>query len=242
MLWKDPKGYGELPLSSKIGLSLFLVLAGIGYLLGFVNILLSYSPVDQQPGMSIEDIRISFYGAREMTALESSIDGAMRQYFASDKNYEVTKDWLAAGATEDAFVESIKPIFDTSCSTCHSQAAQVADVVTETYADVEEHLVQDTGKSVGRLVSLTHTHLLATLVLVFILAMIFGGTRFSEKIKVIFITLSFGAIFLDLGSWWLAKLSGAMAPLVIVGGVSLGFSFAVLVLLSLYDIWLAKTK
>ena len=240
MFWKDAKGFGDAPMSSKIGVSLFLVLAGVGYLLGFANILLTYSDVDQKPGLSVQDIRISFYGAREMTALEASIDGSMKQYFTSDADYQATKQWIADGAKEEEWESTIQPIFAASCVMCHSEAAKVAGVALETYPEVEEHLVQDTGKSVGRLVSLTHTHLLGTMTVIFILAMIFSYTRFSEPLKLIVMILSFGSIVLDLGSWWLAKLSGALAPLVIIGGASLGLSFAILVLLSLYDVWLRK--
>ncbi len=240
MFWKDPTGYGGFSLSSKIGLSLFLILAGIGYLLGFTNIVLTYSATDQKPGLSVEDIRIAFYGAREMTALESAVDGSMRQYITSDADYDTVKRWLAAGASESEWDAKVKPIFAASCNVCHSQAAQVAGVVTETYPDIETHLVQDTGKSIGRLVSLSHSHLLGTLVVIFLLAMVFANTRFSETLKLIAMIVSFGAIIIDIGSWWLAKLSGALAPLVILGGSALGLSFAGLILLSLYDIWLRK--
>lgn len=239
MFWKDSLDMRELPLSSKIGITAFLILAGVGYLLGFANILITYSPTDQEPGLSIKDVQISFYGARDMTAFEASIDGSMKQYFTSDDDYNKVKDWLAAGFDEEGY-EGLKPIMDVSCNTCHSSGAQVAGVVTETYADIEGFLVQDTGKSVGRLVSLTHTHLMSTMVLIFGLAMIFSRTQFSELIKTIVMSLAFGALVLDLGSWWLAKLAKGFAVLVILGGASLGVTFAALVLLSLYDLWIRK--
>ena len=180
MFWKEANGFGDVPLSSKIGISLFLILAGVGYLLGFANIVLTYSDVDQEPGLSIADIRISFYGARDKTALESAIDGGMKQYFQSDKDYDTTKAWLTAGATEEEFDAKILPIFALSCNMCHSEVARVADVSTETYADVEPLLAQDTGKSVSRLVGLSHTHLLSTIVVLFILAMIFPAPGLSS--------------------------------------------------------------
>ena len=239
MFWKEPTGLKTLSKSSKIAVTAFLIIAGIGYLLGFANIVLSYSPVDQEPGMSIRDIQISFYGARDKTALEGSIDGTMKEYFSSEADYQATKNWLAEGATEEGFAE-IAPIFEVSCNICHSTDAEVAGVVTETYADLEPFLAQDTGKSISRLVSLSHTHVLATLPVVFLLVFIFSFTKFKENLKIGVVTLSFVAIILDVGTWWLAKLSAAAAPLVIVGGVSLAVSFALLVLLSLYEMWVKK--
>lgn len=239
MFWKDSLDMRELPVSSKIGITAFLILAGIGYLLGFGVILNTYGPTDQEPGLSIADVRISFYGAREMTAYEASIDGSMKQYFTSDDEYQKVKDWLAAGFTEEGY-GGLKPIMDVSCNTCHSAGAAVAGVVTETYEDIKPFLVQDTGKSWGRLLSLTHTHLMSTMVLIFGLVLIFTRTQFSELIKRIVITFSFAALVVDLGSWWLAKLAGGFAFLVILGGASLGVTFAALVLMSLYDLWIRK--
>jgi len=88
MFWKDPKGLKSIPMYSKVGISILLVVAGVGYLLGFANIVVSYAPIDEQPGLSIQDIRISFYGAREKTKLEKAIDGTMKEYL-----YPLRKAW-----------------------------------------------------------------------------------------------------------------------------------------------------
>ena len=240
MFWKETKGLKELNPSSKIAITLFLLIAGIGYLLGFFNILLSYSPVDQEPGLSLRDIQISFYGARETTILEASIDGSMKEHFQSDAEYQATKDWLAGGASEEGFA-AIEPIFESSCNTCHSADVQVPGVVTETYADVEPLLAQDTGKSISRLVSISHTHVLAILPLIFLLVFIFSFTAFKEKVKTVVMALAFLTILLDVGSWWLAKTSPAAATMVIIGGSSLAVAFAVLILGSLYDMYVKRT-
>lgn len=241
MFWKEAKGLGTVPVSSKVALTLFLLVAGLGYLLGFLNIYLTYSPTDQKPGMSVADIRIAFWGARESTKMEKAVDGSMRQYFASDADYKTLKDWVSSGADKAAFDAQVKPILGTSCSTCHSAEARVADVVTVTYEDIQPLLAQDTGKSVSRLVSLSHTHILATLPVVFILVFIFSFSRFGEGLKTVVMGFSAIAIVLDVGAWWLAKLSAALAPLVILGGVCLAVSFLALIVLSLYDLWLVKS-
>ena len=83
MFWKDSPGLKKLPVSAKIGITAMLILAGIGYLLGFANIYLTYNLKDGNPGFSLDDISKSFYGDREITALEKSIDSSMKEYFAS---------------------------------------------------------------------------------------------------------------------------------------------------------------
>jgi hypothetical protein len=239
MFWKDPQGLKSIPMYSKVGISILLIVAGVGYLLGFATIYSTYSPVDQQPGMSVADIRIAFYGAREKTRLEKSIDGTMREYFADEAGYQATKDWIAAGAKEADFPR-IKQIFDVSCNTCHSADAQVAGVVTETYADVSEYLNQDTGKSVSRLISLSHTHVHGTLPVMFALIFIFSFTLYKNWLKTLVIAFSAAAILIDVGTWWLAKLAAALAPLVILGGLALAVANAALILLPLYELWIKK--
>lgn len=239
MFWKDPKGLKSIPMYSKIGISILLVVAGVGYLLGFANIVVSYAPIDEKPGMSIEDIRIAFYGAREKTKLEKSIDGTMKEYFTDGAGYQTTKEWIAAGAAEDGFPR-IKEIFDVSCNTCHSADAQVAGVVTVEYEDVAGYLKQDTGKSISRLVSISHSHVHGTFPVMFALIFIFSFTLYKDWIKTVVIAFSAVAILADVGAWWLAKLSGALAPVVILGGLALALANAALILLPLYELWIKK--
>ena len=240
MLWKhEAEGLHNLPISRRISMTIFLVITGIGYIFGFFNILLSYGSNDGQPGLSIKDVQIAFYGARDKTALEKSIDGSMRTYFASDGDYDKVKEWLADGFKESDF-ETVKPILDTSCNTCHSSAAQVADVVLETYEDNKEYLVQDTGKPVPRLVAISHTHILAAVTVVFILVSIFCATTYPMQLKVILCAWSYFTIALDVGGWWLAKASPNLAFMVILGGASMGTAWGLLIVLPLIEMWLKK--
>jgi hypothetical protein len=210
MFWKDPKGLKNIPMYSKIGISILLIVAGVGYMLGFATIYSTYSPIDEKPGMSVADIRIAFYGNRAKTRLEKAIDGSMRQYFADQAGYEATKGWIASGARE-------------------------AD-----YGDVGEYLQQDTGKSVSRLISLSHVHVHGTLPVMFALIFIFSFTLYKDWLKTVVIAFSAAAILIDVGSWWLAKLAGALAPLVLLGGLALALANAALILLSLYELWIKK--
>ncbi len=239
MFWKDPKGLKSIPMYSKVGISILLIVAGVGYLLGFANIIVSYAPIDEQPGLSIRDIRIAFYGAREKTKLEKSIDGTMKEYFLEEAGYEASKEWIAAGAKEADFPR-IKEIFDVSCNTCHSADAQVAGVVTVEYADVAEYLKQDTGKSVSRLISLSHTHVHGTMPVMFALIFIFSFTLYKNWIKTLVIAFSAASILADVAAWWLAKLAAFLAPVVILGGLTLALANAALILLPLYELWIKK--
>jgi hypothetical protein len=239
MFWQEKKGLANIPASGKVAVTAFLVLMGISYIFGFFNIYLSYSPVDQKAGLSIEDIQIAFHGGRDKTQLEKSIDGTMREYFNTDNDYTSVKSWIRSGAGEKEF-DGVKQIFDAMCVGCHSKDNPTADVILETYKDVKQHLSRDTGKSIPRLVSLSHTHLFSVGIVIFLLAFIFSFTKFSEKIKAAIFSFAFFASAFDVGVWWLAKSSAALAPLVILGGALLAVSFALLILLALFDMWVRK--
>ncbi len=239
MFWKESKGLKQLPKSSRIALSAFLILTGISYIFGFLNIYFTYSPIDKEKGLSITDIRIAYYGAREGTKLEKSIDGNMKEYFASDEEYNSVKSWISAGAKEKEF-SPVKGIFKNSCIDCHSSDAKVGGVLLESYEDTKPYLKEDTGKSVPRLISLSHTHLFSIVTVLFLLSFVFSFTLFSEKLKQIIFGLAYFAAAFDIGSWWLAKSSGALAPLVTIAGSLVGISFIILVLLPLYEMWIKK--
>ena len=241
MFGKEIKGLKNLAMSSRIAITAFLLLMGLAYIFGFLNIYFAYSPVDQKAGLSMQDIRLSFYGSRKTTVLEKAVDGSMKEHFASDKDYNTVKDWIAGGAKEKDF-KPVKKIFDEACLMCHSKDAQAGGVVLVTYSDSKSYMKQDTGKSISRLISLSHAHLFGIGSTVFLLVFIFSFTLYSEKLKIIIYSLSFFAIAADIGSWWLAKLSGSLSFLVIMAGSLVALAFALLTLLPLYDMWIGKKQ
>ena len=241
MFWKDAPKLRSLSLPSKLAISAFLVLAGIGYIFGFLNILLTYQMTDGKSGLSAKDVELVYYGSPR-TALERSIDGSMREYFSSDNNYNTVKDWILLGPDESTY-GPVQRIFNNDCVSCHnSDSYAAAGLVLEQFSDVEPYLEKDTGKSIGRLVSLSHTHLLSTLVVVFLLVFIFSFSSYPNWLKTALYILGFFAITLDIGSWWLAKLAPGFAILVIVGGALLGTSFGALSVLGLWDTWFGKKE
>ena len=240
MFWKETIQLRTMPVVTKIILTLFLILTGLGYLLGFTNIYLTYSNVDDKPGLGIKDITMTYYGVRNKTTLEKAISGSMKQYFADDTEYQDVKAWILDGASESTWDSDIQAIFETSCITCHSRDAAVGGVVAENYSDVEVFLSKNTGKSWSRIVSVSHTHVLAITPYIFLLVILLSMTSYPALLKNIVSIFAFSAVFMDVGSWFLAKMSPFFSIFVLIGGMSLGLSFGLLVLLPLYDLWIKK--
>ncbi len=241
MFYKEIKDLKKLSVSLKIAITSFLIIAGIGYILGFLNIYFTYSPVDKKPGLSLTDISLSFLGSGKTTKLEKAIDGSMHQYFENEKDYNEVKEWIISGGNKEQF-STIKKIIDPSCNECHSSKAKVADVILESYDDIGQYLIKDTGKSLSRLVSISHTHILGILPIIFILTLIFSFTLYSERLKSFVIGFAFFSIVLDIGSWWIVKYFVVPVILIPIGGAFLALSFLMLIILSLFEMWIKKVK
>ena len=119
---------------------------------------------------------------------------------------------------------------------------KVAGAALDTYENTEEWLSQDKGKSIPRLVGISHTHILASVTVVFILVSILCSTSYPQALKVTLCAWSYFTIALDIGGWWLAKLSPSFSFMVILGGASMGTAWGLLILLPLYELWIKKPK
>ena len=76
--------------------------------------------------------------ARNPNLLEN-IDGSMRQYFSGEADYQTLRTWVVSGAQRLTY-DSVASITAVSCTPCHSTAAHVANVVTETYEDLAKYV------------------------------------------------------------------------------------------------------
>jgi hypothetical protein len=239
MLWQSNRGLDQLPLSFRLSLTAFLLVCGLGYLLGVANIWFSYAPVDTKPGLSIEDIRLSFHGDPSGSKLEKALGGTMKQYLATPADGEKIVSWIKAGGKESDF-NTVQPIFDTSCNSCHSAEVATAGIVTADFKDVEPLLASDTGISWSRLITLSHVHINGLLPLMFCLSIIFSFTKFSDRVKGVVMVFSFASFTIDVFVWYIAKLYAWAAPLVIAGGACLGLAYMLLLLLPLEELWIRR--
>jgi len=239
MLWQSNRGLDQLPLAFRFSLTAFLLVCGLGYLLGLTNIIFSYVPVDGKPGLSIDDIRLAFNGDPSGSKLEKAIGGNMKQYLSSDSDGQAIVTWIKNGGKEADF-GTVQPIFAVSCDTCHSKDVATAGYVTDSYKDIEPLLASDSGISWARLIALSHTHVNAFLPLMFCLAIVFSFTKFSDPLKGVVMVFAFASFTIDVAVWYLAKLWAWAAPLVIVGGAVLGIAYAILIILPLEELWIKR--
>lgn len=113
------------------------------------------------------------------------------------------------------------------------------DGVVKSYRGSEEEMIY--GKEFGDMVSVSHTHLGSWAMMFFLVLTVFMFTGFGPKLKVVFGTLPFVFMTADIGSMWLTRyVAPGFAWLLMLSGAVLASLFCLLLLFSLYDLWLRK--
>ncbi len=98
------------------------------------------------------------------------------------------------------------------------------------------------GVSVVTLVSLAHIHMLGLFSVFWVIGFIFVHSSFPPGWKIFWSVLPFGAFLVDVSGWFLTKIAVGYVYVVIVGGSLFALGLAVMILLSLYDMWLTPAK
>jgi hypothetical protein len=232
--------FSELPRHLKVLYSMILLMLGIGYLFAMIQIFEVHAGVDGKPGLSVRDIQIAYAGTPENSRLETALRGPMAG-MASPEQIRRIISWARAGANEQEFSSDIRPILQERCVACHSGANPNLPKLVG-YDDVRPLTESDHGVSIGALVRVSHVHLFGMTFIFAFLGLIFSHAYVRQRyLKSILIALPFLAIFVDIGSWWLTKVSIVFAYTVFAGGTAMGVSFALQWLISIYQLWFLRT-
>lgn len=229
----------DCSVSEKLLYTSFLMLIGLGYLMAISYLYVTHADNDGKPGMSVTDVADSYYGNRSGTRLEAALRGSMAGNIQEeDRNVMVA--WLKEGATEAEYATQIKPILEKSCLVCHKASSGMNLPDFSTYAGLHEFAKVDTGMSIASLLKLSHIHLFGISLLLFALGYIFILSEVNIWFKRFLILSPMVAVFVDILSWFLTKWDPFYAFTVVVAGAVLGFSMAMQMLISLYQIWFLK--
>lgn len=96
------------------------------------------------------------------------------------------------------------------------------------------------GVSYTTLVSLAHIHMLGLTAVFFIVGFIFVHSSMMPAWKAFWSVLPYVAFLIDVSGWFLTKSNPAFVYVVIGGGGLFVLSLVVMILYSLYEIWLKR--
>lgn len=227
--------FNDLPLSLRALYINILLILGIGYIFAMIQIYEVHAGRDGRPGLSVHDVQIAYSGDKTNTRLEAALNGPMRGMLPEDERATVIA-WVRDGGSKQHYDAEIKPIVEKRCLGCHGGNNPHIPSLAR-YDELMSFGQLDTGMSIGTLVRVSHIHLFGLTFIFGFMGLIFSHAHLrSAALKTIIICVPFLAIFLDIASWWLTKVSISFAYVVVVGGALMGVAFAFQWLISFYQL------
>jgi hypothetical protein len=231
----------QLPLSLKLLVTIFLMVLGVGYFISLANLYLTYNLTDGEPGLTVNDLKRAFYGNRDNTRLAAKIDGgSMEQYLPVPGEKQAILSWIQDGAHEGGFTEKVQPILMRNCVRCHSPTGFSSFRPLTTYDQVLTVTKVDRGEPEMLWARVAHTHILSIGIIFFCLGGIFSFTSVPETGKALAVSVPFVALVVDFGSRYFAKYVPDFVYVMMMMGGVLGLSFAVMILVPLYELWVKR--
>ncbi len=238
MIDRTTRTLADCTISERLLYSSFLLLVGIGYLMALGYLYLTHAGLNGQPGISVEDIAISYYGNRSGTRMEQMLRGPMGAY-SKPLETALIVAWLQDGAPRQGYKAVARPILKEECFRCHSGAMAKSLNIPDfsTYRGVAPVTKVSRGASLLTLVKLSHIHLFGIGLLAFGVGLIFRLAILNRWLKWGLIVLPFLSVFADILAWFLTKWDPLYAWVVVIAGAGLGFALVAQILISLFELW-----
>ena len=231
--------FQELSVSMRTLFTGALLVLGLGYLFAALYVFAAHSGADARPGLSVDDIKITYSGSKEMTQLEKALRGPMSGMLPQ-KDLAFMLDWIREGAGRSVYNERIEQIVADNCLSCHDGSNPHLSNL-DSYENISAVVQQDTGADLFTLVRVSHIHLFGLTFIFFILGFIFSHAYLRPLwLKIAVIALPFFGVIADVLGWYVTKIFTPFAWVVLVAGVINGLSFAVMWVVSMYQMWFYK--
>jgi hypothetical protein len=231
----------QLPRVPRVVLTLFVLMAGIGYGVAMLNLYYTYAPVDGKSPLTADDLKRSFFGQRDKTVLAATINGgSMEQYLQDPNDKGRILSWIQDGAPREPYEQAVAPVFQRSCVRCHSDTGSASFRPLTTFEEVQAVTKIDRGESLPIWARVAHTHLQAIALIFLALGLLFAFSPFPEKVKLAVVITPFLMLLVDFGSRALARIWPSMVYVMMISGGLMGLATAVMILVILYELWFGK--
>ena len=228
--------FQEIPISMRTLFTGTLLVLGLGYLFAAIYVFAAHSSADGRPGLSVEDIKITYSGSAETTALEKALRGPMSGMLPQN-DLATMLEWIREGANKRAYEAQIEDIVDVNCLACHDGSNPHLSNL-DGYDNVSAVVAQDTGADLYTLVRVSHIHLFGLTFIFFILGFIFSHAYVRPLwLKAVIILMPFGGVTMDVLGWYVTKVFTPFAWVVLIAGAINGVSFAIMWAVSMYQMW-----
>jgi len=231
--------FQELPLSMRTLFTGTLLVIGMGYMFGLIYVYAQDAGRDGKPGLSVDDIIISYSGSSDGTKLEAALQGPMSSMLPAGDAAAVVS-WIKSGAGQEDYEATVQPIVAQNCLDCHDGANPHLSNL-DGFENIQVVVAQDTGASLHTLVRVSHIHLFGMTFIFFIMGFIFSHAFIRPVwLKSLVVFVPFVCIAADVSSWYFTKLYSGFAWIVMIAGGVMAMSFAFMWITSMYQMWFYK--
>jgi hypothetical protein len=231
--------FSELPNSVRVLYTGALLILGIGYLFALIYLYHQNSGRDGKPGLSYDDVVIAYSGSGKSSRLEAALRGPMSSMLPPEDLNKLV-GWAQKGADREVYDTDLKRTFEQRCLACHDGSNPHLSNLSS-YDGVKKTTEMDTGTDVFTLVRVSHIHMFGMSFIFFLMGLIFGHAYLRPIwLKSTIMALPFLAIAMDVASWYLTKIYHPFALMTMGAGGIMGLTFAVMWLVSMYQIWFSR--
>ncbi len=231
--------FQELPISMRVLFTGTLLVLGLGYMFAMLYVFAAHSGADGKPGLSVDDIKITYSGSPGTTQLESALKGPMSSMLP-DRDLVAILAWIHDGAKKKVYTSKIETIISDNCLTCHDGSNPHLTNL-DGYENIHTVVAVDTGADLFSLVRVSHIHLFGLTFIFFIMAFIFSHSYVRPVwLKAIIIATPFFAVMSDVLGWYVTKVFTPFAWVVLIAGALNGISFAIMWIISMYQMWIYR--
>jgi hypothetical protein len=228
--------FQELPIGMRALFTSALLVLGLGYVFAALYVFAAHSGADGLPGLSVDDIKITYSGSAETTQLEKALRGPMSGMLPQ-KDLASMLDWIRDGADKKTYTARIVAVVADNCLSCHDGSNPHLSNL-DGYENISAVVAQDTGADLFTLVRVSHIHLFGLTFIFFILGFIFSHAYLRPLwLKVAIVVSPFAGVTMDVLGWYVTKVFTPFAWVVLIAGVINGLAFATMWVISIYQMW-----
>ncbi len=230
--------FQELPISMRVLFTGALLVLGMGYMFAMLYVFAAHSGADGKPGLSVDDIKITYSGGSGITKLESALQGPMSSMLPQRD----LASYLTGSVRrrQKNHTSSIEAIVADNCLACHDGSNPHLSNL-DGFENIQSVVDVDTGADLFTLVRVSHIHLFGLTFIFFILGFIFSHSYFRPVwLKSLIIAMPFFGVMADVLGWYLTKVFTPFAWVVLIAGAINGLSFAIMWIISMYQMWIYR--
>lgn len=231
--------FQELPLSMRALFTGTLLVLGLGYLFASIYVYFAHSGADGKPGLSVDDIKVTYSGSAGTTRLESALQGPMSGMLPQ-RDMATMLAWIHEGAKKTTYTSKIEPIVKENCLSCHD-GSNPHLVNLDGFENIQQVVAQNTGEDLFTMVRVSHIHLFGMTFIFFIMGFIFSHAFMRPVwLKTTIVALPFAGIMADVLGWYVTKVFPPWAWVVLLAGMMNALAFALMWFVSMYQMWIYK--